>query len=138
MKYIFTTILFLLPLFSNETKIKILVMKEPLVNPLLYTVMWNEGSVVTQRELRVILDCIKNRVKHEDFPHQLDPVLNQSFAFQTKKTIVPNHFKKTIDSLWKLPIKYKYLYFRSNGYSESNWMTKRIWFKSKKFKHEFS
>lgn len=138
MKHCLTILLLILPLVFSNSKNKILVIKEPLVNPLLYTVMWNEGSVVTQRELKVILDCIRNRVKHEDFPHQLYLVLNQSLQFETKKTTVPNHFKKTIDSLWNQPVKYPYIYFRSGGYKKSSWMLQKKWIKYKSFKHEFS
>lgn len=137
MKYILWTILSLLPLWSNETQDKILVMKVP-SNPLLIQTLWAECSICGAEELRVILDCIKYRVQHKDFPNSLDSVLSQSAAFQTKtKEIVPIEFTKKIDSLWKLPIKYRYLYFRSKGYTYSSWM-KRKWYKPKNMLHEYA
>lgn len=136
-KYIFTILFLLLPLCSNETKIKILVMKEPL-NPLLIQTLWGECSICNDKEIRFILDCIKNRIKHEDFPNSLDAVLNQSLQFSPSKVYVPKYFKDKVEILWNQPIKYPYLYFRSNGYKKSSWMLQRIWVKHKSFKHEFS
>lgn len=137
MKYIFTLfLLFIYSSFSNS-KIKILVMKEPDYS-LLYQVLWNEASITSTEELKVIVDCIKYRVEHRNFPNTLDSVLLQPFAFSTKsKEIVPIHFTKKIDSLWKLPIKYRYLYFRSEGYKYSSWM-KRKWYKPKNMLHEYA
>lgn len=138
MKYCLTILLLILPLVFSNSKNKILVIKEPDYS-LLYKVLWNEASITSTEELRVIADCIKYRIKHRDFPNTLDSVLLQPFAFQTKtKRIIPNEFINKVDSLWKLPIKYPYLYFRSRGYSHSSWMKSKKWIKHKSFKHEFS
>jgi hypothetical protein len=138
MKHIISIIILLtLPLMFSNSKNKILVMKEPL-NPLLYQVLWGECSICNDKEIRFILDCIKNRIKHEDFPNSLDAVLNQSLQFSPTKVFVPKYFRNKIEILWEKPVIYPYLYFRSNGYEESDWMLNRDWIKHKHFKHEFS
>lgn len=136
-KYILWTFLSLLPLWSNETQDKILVMK-PIPSSLLAQIAFNECEGCSNEELLVVLATIKNRIEHEDFPSTLESVLLQPNQFSTIKKIVPIEFTKKIDSLWKLPIKYRYLYFRSRGFQYSNWMSKRVWKKHKHFKHEFS
>lgn len=119
-----------------ENKDKILVMKDS-INLLLVQTLWGECSICNNEEIRVILDCVKNRIEHKDFPDSLDVVLTQSSQFSISKEIVPVHFTKKIDSLWKLPKKYPYLYFRSRGYKYSRWMKYKKWIKLKHFKHEF-
>lgn len=137
MKYILMILLLWIPLRSKESKIRILVMK-PVPSSLLAQIAFNECEGCSNEELLVVLATIKNRIGHEDFPSTLETVLLQPNQFSTIKKIVPIEFTKKIDSLWKLPIKYRYLYFRSQGFQYSNWMSKHIWKKHKQFYHEFA
>lgn len=136
-KYILWTFLSLLPLWSNETQDKILVMK-PIPSSLLAQIAFNECEGCSNEELLVVLATIKNRIEHEDFPSTLESVLLQPNQFSTIKKIVPIEFTNKIDSLWKLPIKYHYLYFRSGGYSYSRWMKYKNFHKVNNSIHEFA
>lgn len=137
MKYIFCLIFLLVPVWSKESKIKILVMK-PSINPQIVHLAWNECSICNMDELKAILDAIKNRLEHKDFPDSLELILNAPFQFNVQKVFVPKYFKNKIEILWNQPVKYPYIYFRSKNYSHSSWMNKYKWVKHKSFKHEFS
>lgn len=110
---------------------------KPLINQQIFYLAWNECSICNNMELKAILDAVKNRLEHKDFPDSLESVLNAFFQFNVQKVYVPKYFKNKIEILWNQPIKYPYIYFRSNGYSHKPWMNKYTWVKPKKFKHEF-
>ena len=132
MKYIITIVFLLLPLYSKESKIKILVMK-PVPSSLLVQTLFNECENCSNKELLVVLDVIKNRVKHPDFPNTIDKVLIQKNQFDTSTTKpYTTSIKKSIDTLFIKPITTPYLYFLNwKGAKKAPWMykKKRNWIK---------
>lgn len=139
MKYILTLALLLINIPKPKNDVLMMKPLEPLVfmNFNKYYVLHSECSICTIEELKVMVDCIKSRVEHEDFPNSLDTVLIQPYQFSLSQKNVSINFIKLVDSLWKMPKQYSYLYFRSKGYSYSKWMNKYTWIKPNNFYHEF-
>lgn len=111
---------------------------KPFIHSQIFYLAWNECSICNKDEIKAILDAVKNRLEHKDFPDSLGLILNAPFQFNVDKVYVPKYFKDKVEILWNQPIKYPYIYFRSKGYKYSSWMNKYTWIKHKKFKHEFA
>lgn len=121
-----------IPVWSKESKIKILVMK-PVPSSLLVQTLFNECENCSNKELLVVLDVIKNRVGHPDFPNSIDRVLVQKNQFDTSTTKpYTSPFKRRIDTLFTKPIVTPYLYFLNwKEAKKASWMykKKRNWIK---------
>jgi len=98
--------------FSSNNNYKIYFDDDEPNLDLLYQVIWGEARGEGTIGQIMVLDVIKNRMKHPYFPKQLDSVLLMPKQFYVNKNlVVPKTFKTKIDSLYKLKPISPFLYF---------------------------
>ena len=138
MKQIITLLLIFIAISTKETKIE-RCYEIPPNNELLYSSLWAEARGIRHDiEIRVVLDCYRNRVNSKKWPSTLDSVIQQPNQFAISKDTIRADFKHLVDSLLTLPIKYPYTYFINfkKLKKKPKWMIKKKWVKLGK--HHYS
>ena len=101
-------------------------------NELLYSSLWAEARGIRyEEEIRVVLDCYRNRVNSNEWPSTMDSVIQQSNQFAISKDTISSQFKTLVDSLLTKPIKYPYTYFINfkKLKKKPKWIYKKEWIK---------
>ena len=138
MKQIITLLLIFIAISTKETEIE-RCYEIPPNNELLYSSLWAEARGIRhEEEIRIVLDCYRNRVNSNKWPSTMDSVIQQPNQFAISKDTIRADFKHLVDSLLTLPIKYPYTYFINfkKLKKQQKWMTKKKWIKLGK--HRFA
>lgn len=136
---IFILLMLLLTYNTKETEIERCYEVPKHNNELLYSSLWAEARGIRyDEEIKIVLDCYRNRVNRKEWPSTLDSVILQPNQFELSKDTISSQFKTLVDSLITLPIEYPYTYFINfkTLKKKQKWMLNKKWIKLGK--HHYS
>lgn len=104
---------------------------------LLYQIVFNEAVGEGTIGISMVIDVIRNRINHPDYPSTLDSVLLEPNQFSTIKSNPTKPFKALVDTLLTKPIVYPYIFFINPlKAKKASWMKRKVWVKHGK--HSFA